>query len=273
MKKILVVCILAICGVALLFVKKEVSISYDKNLYHNNEIFDALDINIKNHNNDMIIEVEGLDLIGFTKEEINNKKGYLKEFGLYTIVYKVYLNEELVCIDYREINCYIYQSDINNLIINNDFSANLYKWNMYDETNGLEYSVLDNELIIKQNNTGNNFWDQKLSQYITLKENSSYILSFDLYSTSNKEIEVSIYQELHDAPWTFNYGLIEYIVVTDEKKTYDFEFICTKPSELDGFLVDINNIKLEFKFGYKDNLNNNNSTLYFSNLSLIKNDI
>lgn len=248
--------------------EKPVKISFDTNTFNNVEIFDAMDINTSNYTEEMNIEIEGLDVVGFTNEEITNKKGYLKYFGKYTLTYKVYLEEDLICLQYRDIQINVYQTNPNNLILNNDFNALLYKWNL--TTQGLSYNVINNELQIIQSNTQDYMWEQKLSQNIVLEFNQKYKLSFDLYCTNSKQLEVSIYQELHDDPWAYNYGLLEYIIIDTNKTTFEFEFTCTSPTEVDGFKIDENNVKLEFKFGKNGTLNTTLSTLYFSNFELIK---
>lgn len=266
----LIIVLAVVVATCFIIVKKDVSISFEKNNYHNQEVFDALDINISNFSDDMVIEVYGLDLVGFTSDEIKNKSGYLKEFGLYTLTYKIYLNDELLNVSYRELNIYVYNSDLSNLIINNDFNANLYKWIITDNTSGLSSSVINNVLNINQLNTGDYFWDQKLSQYVDLEYNQAYELSFDLYSTTSKQIEVSIYQGLHDNPWSYNYGLLEYINISTINTTYTYNFTFTQPNYIPGFPIDKNNVLFEFKFGKNEALNNIESTLYFSNIKLVK---
>lgn len=276
MKKILttllILCVISFTSYFVFLSMTSIKFTFDESNFTNKDVFNAYPDEIKNLNGKKLV-IEGLDLLGFTEYEILVQKGYIKEFGLFTVVYKVYdtvENEEvLVYIECREINVTLFQSNKNNLILNDDFSANLYKWNITDITNDLSYQISNNELSIIQNGTGDEFWHQKLSQNVYLEENTSYTLTFDVKSILNKQIEVSLIQDLHDAPWSYNYGLIEYLEISNTSNTFTIDFDFVLPTELDGFKIDLNNIKLEFKFGNLDYLNNsNNSIITFSNFNL-----
>lgn len=275
MKKILttllILCIISFTSYFVFLSMTSIKFTFNESNFTNKDMFNAYPDEIKNLNGKKLV-IEGLDLLGFTDDEILVQKGYIKEFGLFTVVYKVYDvdNEDtLVYIECREINVTLFQSNKNNLILNEDFSANLYKWNITDITNDLSYETSNNELSIIQNGTGDEFWHQKLSQNIVLQENSSYTLTFDAKSTLTKQIEVSLIQDLHDSPWSYNYGLIEYLEISNTNNTFTIDFDFVLPTELDGFKIDLNNIKLEIKFGNLDYLNNSsNSVITFSNFSL-----
>lgn len=265
MKKIIVVLLIGCITIAsfLLFSKKDVSISFEKNKYNNTDLFDALDVTIKNYSDNMTVEVEGLDLLGFSNEEISNKKGYIKEFGIFTLEYKIYFKDELVCFEYREIINNVYQSNSNNIILNNDFNANIYNWKLTGESY-FNYSI-DNKLIIDQTSISE-FWEQSLYQNIELEYNEKYQISFVVETTSKKQIELSIHQSLSFEPWSYNFGLLEYVEIEGETLV-EFEFTFINPNTQ---YSDVNDVRLEIKFGNNDYLNHNITTFSFSNFELIK---
>lgn len=221
--------------------------------------------------NDLIdnVVIYGLELL-------NIIDGRITEFGSFSLRYTIVIDEEVVCQTYRNI-VVTYFKDTSGLIYNTDFLAGLNDWGIIDWKSSLDVCVEDYKLKIVQNSVDENIWDQSLYQYVNYENNllevgSSYKISFDASSTYNKTIKICLAQVLNDTPWSYNV-MNEYDVeINSSMSTYEIDFTCINPSNIVfDFAFDISSVRIEFKFGNYNGLNNQSSTIYFDNIKLIKN--
>ncbi len=234
--------------------------------------FDPFDVEVYDKDkNDLIenLEIYGLELLNIVDERIT-------EFGSFTLRYAIVIDGDVVYHQYRSI-VVSYFKDKSSLIYNTDFLAGLNDWGIIDWKNSLDVSVEDEKLKIVQNSVDEYIWDQSLYQYVCasdnlLELNQSYTISFDASSTYNKTIKVCLAQTLSDSPWSYNVMGEQDIEINSTMNTYTIDFTCTYPGNVvDDFVFDVSSIRIEFKFGKYNNLNNNNSIIYFDNITLVKN--
>lgn len=274
MKKFIIFIILisSIATISFIYLSKEV---YDyKILVPSNEVytqyneFDIYDIEaIDKDNNDLMenVKVYGLELLKL-------EDGRITEFGSFNLRYTIEIENEVVCHTYRNIKVIYKQESLGGLIYNGDFQAGFTEWGTIDWKNSLTLNTSDSKLHIIQSSVDEYVWDQSIYQYVTnLEIGKEYKIVFSASSTNNKTIKVCLAQVLSSYPYSYNVTNEVDIEITNELKEYEITFICTSPSNVvSEFEFNVNQVRLEFKFGKYEDKNNNISNIVFDNINIFK---
>ncbi len=217
--------------------------------------------------NDLIdnVKIYGLELLGLEDNRIT-------EFGSFNIRYTIEVDDVVVCHAYREIKVIYQREYYGGLLCNGDFYAGLNEWGVVDWKNNLDISVSNNQLIINQKSVDEYVWDQSIYQYTnSIEIGKKYKLSFDAKSTNSKTIKVCLAQTFPVSPWSYNLHNEFDVEIDNELKTYSFDIETSMPNNLEnGLDLDLSQVRLEFKFGKYNDLNNIKSTIIFDNIKLVE---
>lgn len=153
----------------------------------------------------------------------------------------------------------------NEIIKNGDFSSGSSQWSLFVDwaAGASAYN------IVTADAEGNSFsrtgvssigdYDQSVKLYqrdIAIENSNKYILSFEAWSSVNREIKVRIEG---DANYTAYFERT--LNLDTSKKEYSFEFVMNHPTDLAS--------QLAFNFGHTNSLGNQYHDIYIDNVSLI----
>lgn len=274
MKKIiiLIIAILLLIPLVVIVFSKEVNeyelIVPKDEIYTQYNSFDIYDIKAYDKDNNNLIdnvEVYGLELLNLDGDRIT-------EFGSFNLRYTIEIEEVIVIHEYRNIKVIYDRNSIGGFIYNSDFLAGINEWGVVDWKNSLDVCVENDSLKIVQNSVDDYIWDQSIYQYVSgLEINKRYKIVVDVKSTEAKTIQVCLAQPLDNDPYAYRV-MNEYdLVINNEFTTYEIEFICTYPNNIvDLYEFDINKVRLEFRFGKNNEINNKNSVIYFDNINIFE---
>jgi hypothetical protein len=114
------------------------------------------------------------------------------------------------------------------------------------------FVVEDGKFAITTDKGGDANWAIQFNQNLTLKANTTYVLSFDASTATPRDIFAKIFQDV-----TYIFYVEELVMLSEAGDTFTFEFTTTDA---------IDNVKLSFEFGLTDNFAA--GTVYLDNISL-----
>ncbi len=137
-------------------------------------------------------------------------------------------------------------------VLNGNFSSGLDNWMMVtNDGSQAATSVANGELKIQMTNKGVYTWSiQSLQTNLRIEKGNLYRVSFDAYSSANRNIEV--FAGLNKNPWT-NY-LLKAASLTTQKQTFTYDFTMTYNTDTIA--------RIGFNFGQAV------STIFIDNVSL-----
>ncbi|WP_068787314.1 carbohydrate binding domain-containing protein [Paenibacillus phocaensis] len=164
--------------------------------------------------------------------------------GIYTLqLYAPHVN-----VDYFTLTDVNYRANTGNLIRNGTFDAGVTEWQTYqagDFPEKLSISAADGALRIHLPGIEENTWEQQVYQEgLTLEQGKMYTVTFDVYSTVERPIQLAV--GTVGSPPDYEYtdflnGNKPVIWLTDTMKQHQFSFVMTHPTNT--------NAKLEFDLG------------------------
>ncbi len=247
--------------------------NYDYTLEFSNDLtftqyneFNPYDIVAYDSNNNDLVDsvvINGLELLNIQNDRIT-------EFGSFSLRYMIIIDSKIVCHSYRYIKVEYTSNESMGLVKNSDFYGSLNDWGIVDWNNSLDVNVVNEELCIFQNSVDSYIWDQSVYQYISgLALNKTYKLVFQVTSTNDKTFRVCLAQTLPTDPYSYNVMQEKNIIVSSITDTYEIEFTTSIPSNIiDDYEFNIEEVRLEFKFG-NDGINNNEcSTIKFKYINI-----
>ncbi len=272
MKKIItfIIFVAIVISGLLLFMPKQ---SYVYSLITpNNEVysqyndFDIYNIKAFDKDNNNLMD----NVVVYGLELLNIKNNRITEFGTFSLRYTIEIDGDVVAHAYRVIKVIYEKNSFGGFIYNGDFYSGTKEWGIVDWKSSLDINVENEKLYIYQNSVDEYIWDQSIYQYVVgLEINKTYEISFYASSSFNKTLKVCLAQTLSDSPWSYNIMNENDIEINNSLSLYTIEFTCTLPTNIvNEFEFDINQVRLEFKFGKYNLINNENSTICFSNINI-----
>ncbi|NLI57627.1 MAG: VWA domain-containing protein [Clostridium sp.] len=153
----------------------------------------------------------------------------------------------------------------NEIIRNGDFSGGSSQWLLFVDwaANASAYNIVtadtEGNSISRTGVThlGDYDWSVKLYQKdITIENSKKYILSFDAWSSVNREIKIRI-----EGGTNYTTYFERTLNLETSKKEYSFEFVMNHPTDLTS--------QLAFNFGHTNSLEEQFHNIYIDNVSLI----
>jgi hypothetical protein len=153
----------------------------------------------------------------------------------------------------------------NEIIRNGDFSSGSSQWSLFVDwaANASAYNIVttntEGDSISRTGVTYLGDYDRSIKLYqkdIAVENSKKYILSFDAWSSENREIKVRM-----EGGTNYTTYFERTLNLETSKKEYSFEFVMNHPTDLTS--------QLAFNFGYTSSLENQFHNIYIDNVSVI----